>query len=203
MSYIFHSCIYQLGFVSVVSVRSGVDRSSLHQCSICGPCWTSTHQWLFQGLQGTGNLLPHLCSFCLFTTNVTLVSPIRERGGCDKSSCLLVWLFWWRGSNLKVCYPVPYVNQWLSGSSAVDHVWQQHCVREVACLGLPAQKAEKELTLVMRYCSVILPLCLQTTLRKKSLSGAVICSISTVTPAHTAADKISFFVFSTLVLFRL
>lgn len=182
---------------------SGVDRSSLHRCTICGPCWTTTHRWLIQGLQGTGNLLPHLRSFCLFTTNVAIVSPTRERGGCDESSCLPVWLFWWRGSNLKVCYPVPYVNQWLSGSSTADHVWQQQCVREVACLGLPVHKAKKKLTLVMRYCSVILPVCMHTALRKKPLSGAVIYSIPAITPAHTTADRISFLVFSTSVLFRL
>lgn len=168
-----------------MSVWSAVARSSLHQGTICGPCWTTSHCWLIQGLQGSGNLLPHLCSFCLFTTNATIVSPIRERGGRDGSSCLLVWLFWWRGSNLKVCYPVPYVNQWLSGSSAGDPVWQQQCVRGVACLGLPAHKAEKELALMMSYSFVILPVCMHTTLRKKPLSGAVIYSIPTISSYYS------------------
>lgn len=152
MACIFHSCVYQVGLVSLVRMWSGVDRSSLHWFTICGPCWTPTHCWLIQGLQGTGNLLPHLCSFCLFTTNVGIVSPIRERGGCDESSCLLVWLFWWRGSNLNVCYPMPYVNQWLAVSSAQDHVCQQQCVIEVACLGLPALKAEIEVRFFLSFC---------------------------------------------------
>lgn len=174
MSCIFHSCICQVGLVSVVSVWSGVARSSLHQCTIWGPCWTTTHCWLIQGLQDTGNLLPPLCSFCLFTTNVTIVSPIRVRGGCDESSCLLVWLFWW----IWKCYPVPYVNQWLLTE---DHVWQQQCER--ACLGLPALKAEKELTLLMRYCCVILPVCTHRTLGKNLLSGAVIYYLLLYTPS--------------------
>lgn len=84
---------------------------------------------------------------------------------------------------------MPYVNQWLSGSSAEDQIRQQQCVREVACLGLPAQKAEKELALVMSYSFVILPVCMHTTFRNKMLSGAVIYSIPTITPAHTTADR--------------
>lgn len=46
-------------------------------------------QQLNQGLQATGNLPPpRLHSFCLLTTNVTIIFPIRDRGGHDESNCL-------------------------------------------------------------------------------------------------------------------